>query len=298
VKEIKFYILIISIISLIASIGLANDKKTAVTSIPHQTSMQEYALGYYESDPTPYKIAYLTFDDGPTDWTAGILDILKKEKVPATFFVCGAWGDEKNLSHNRFRKYRDVLIRMVREGHIIGNHTLNHQNLAKLPPENIAKEIDDNQILFNQELKEYAQPMTLIRPPYGSPFIGPSSKDVREKVGKILRKKGLVMLWSKHFDSSDSMEWVRGEWYEEGPRVNIKDEEFKEKMHRIYVRLISRANGNGIVILFHDTHPTSMDILSKVIEKLKSEGYRFGTLEDYVKWRWHKSSSDLVAEQN
>ncbi|MBP1751127.1 MAG: polysaccharide deacetylase, partial [Deltaproteobacteria bacterium] len=172
-KEIKFYILIISIISLIASIGLANDKKTAVTSIPLQTSMQEYALGYYESDPTPYKIAYLTFDDGPTDWTAGILDILKKEKVPATFFVCGAWGDEKNLSHNRFRKYRDVLIRMVREGHIIGNHTLNHQNLAKLPPENIAKEIDDNQILFNQELKEYAQPMTLIRPPYGSPFIGP-----------------------------------------------------------------------------------------------------------------------------
>jgi hypothetical protein len=68
-------------------------------------------------------------------------------------------------------------------------------------------------------------------------------------------------------------------------------------MHRIYVRLISRANGNGIVVLFHDTHTTTMDILGKIIEKLKSEGYMFGTLEDYVNWRWHKSRAALVAEQ-
>jgi peptidoglycan/xylan/chitin deacetylase (PgdA/CDA1 family) len=285
-------------LTLSGSTGMADDKKHATKSVPRPTSMQDYATGYYESDPTPDKIAYLTFDDGPTDWTTGVLDILKKEKVHATFFVCGVWGKENDLINNRFKKYRDVLIRMVKEGHIIGNHTLNHPNLAKLPPEHIAKEIDQNQILLNQELKEYARPMTLIRPPYGSPFMGPSSKMVRQKVGKVLRKKGVVMLWSKHFDSSDSMEWVRGEWYEEGPRVNINDREFKAKMHRIYVRLISRANGKGIVVLFHDTHPTSMDILSKVIEKLKSEGYRFGTLEDYVTWRWHKSSAALVAEQN
>lgn len=297
VKYMRIFKACILIISLTAYTGHANNTKTTVLPEPHMKSMQDYATGYYESDPTPHKMAYLTFDDGPSDWTAGILDILKKENIPATFFVCGAGGDETDLSHNRFRRYRDVLSRMIREGHVIGNHTLNHQNLAKLTPDQITKEIDDNQILLNQELKDDAPLMTLIRPPYGSPFMGPSSLEVRQKVGMTLRKKGVVMLWSKHFDSSDSKEWVRGEWYEEGPRVNINDDEFKAKMHRIYVRLIARANGNGIVVLFHDTHPTTMDILAKVIDKLKTEGYSFGTLENYVKWRWHKSSAALVAEQ-
>ncbi|MFD2673534.1 polysaccharide deacetylase family protein [Marinicrinis sediminis] len=60
---------------------------------------------------------YLTFDDGPSKLTPLVLDILKEEQVPATFFVLGELAE-----------YRpELLERMVEEGHAIGNHTYNHK---------------------------------------------------------------------------------------------------------------------------------------------------------------------------
>ena len=255
-----------------------------------------FATGYYSDDPIPDKTAYLTFDDGPSDWTAEILDILKKEKIHATFFICGVWAPDETRKINAFEKYRPALVRMMDEGHVPGNHTIDHKNLAALSPARIAAQVDDNQKLFDAELGAHARHMTLIRPPFGSPYQYPASGAERRKVSAALARRGIVILWSRHFDSSDSKEWVRGEWYEKGPRINISDAEYRRKMQRIYVRLISRANGGGIVILFHDTHPTTRDILRYVIDKLKSEGYRFATMEEYVRWRWNKSSGELVRE--
>ncbi len=66
----------------------------------------------------------LTFDDGPDPrWTPAILDILKKENVPATFFIIGKNG----------QSYPDLLRRIVNEGHEIGNHTFTHPNLGEIP---------------------------------------------------------------------------------------------------------------------------------------------------------------------
>lgn len=61
----------------------------------------------------PYRIIYLTFDDGPGQYTAELLDILKKYNVHATFFVTGAGSDE-------------LLKREYEEGHAIGLHTFSH----------------------------------------------------------------------------------------------------------------------------------------------------------------------------
>lgn len=75
------------------------------------------ALPYLE----PYEeksTVYLTFDDGPDDKiTPQILDILRAEKVKATFYVCG----------NMVDAYPEVLKRIFNEGHAIGNHTYNHR---------------------------------------------------------------------------------------------------------------------------------------------------------------------------
>src|SRR6202023_1500526 len=69
------------------------------------------------------KIA-ITFDDGPDPrWTPRILDILKQENVPATFFVIGKNG----------QAYPDLVRRMVAEGHEVGNHTFPHPNLGEIP---------------------------------------------------------------------------------------------------------------------------------------------------------------------
>lgn len=63
-----------------------------------------------------YRTAYLTFDDGPSYLTPQILDILKKYNAKATFFVVNATEDN-----------REVLNRMIAEGHTIGLHSATHQ---------------------------------------------------------------------------------------------------------------------------------------------------------------------------
>ena len=67
---------------------------------------------------TTEKIAYLTFDDGISDATNDILDILKKYNVKATFFV--------NFAYKKISGYQDIYKRIIDEGHTLGNHTSTH----------------------------------------------------------------------------------------------------------------------------------------------------------------------------
>ncbi|CAM3629287.1 polysaccharide deacetylase family protein [Marinicrinis lubricantis] len=60
---------------------------------------------------------YLTFDDGPSKLTPNVLDILKQEQVPATFFVLGKLAEQSP----------DVIQRIADEGHALGNHTYDHE---------------------------------------------------------------------------------------------------------------------------------------------------------------------------
>jgi hypothetical protein len=60
----------------------------------------------------------LTFDDGPTEFTPKFLDLLKENKVKATFFCIG----------KQIEKYPETFQRIIAEGHTIGNHTLSHSN--------------------------------------------------------------------------------------------------------------------------------------------------------------------------
>ncbi len=78
------------------------------------------------------KEAALTFDDGPDDeWTPKVLDVLAGFHIKATFFVVG----------RRSERNPDVLQRMVREGHVIGNHSWDHPNLVKLTTLEIRSQI-------------------------------------------------------------------------------------------------------------------------------------------------------------
>ena len=73
---------------------------------------------------------YLTFDCGYENGnTPLILDVLKKHDVPALFFVTGHFMEE----------HPELVKRMVDEGHIIGNHTWHHPDLAKVTKEKLMK---------------------------------------------------------------------------------------------------------------------------------------------------------------
>ena len=86
---------------------------------------------FYKGSPDP-KILYVTFDNGyENGYTGKILDILKKEKVPATCFVTGHY----------LKSAPELTKRMVAEGHIIGNHSWSHPDLTQVSDEQIKKEL-------------------------------------------------------------------------------------------------------------------------------------------------------------
>ncbi|MER5950257.1 polysaccharide deacetylase family protein [Streptomyces sp. NPDC001904] len=138
-------------------------------------------------DCSKAKCVALTFDGGPSAPTPKLLDVLKKEKVHATFFLQGKGHTEK---------YPQTIRRMAAEGHEIGNHTWSHKDLTKLDEKQIRAEIEPVQ---DDIEKATGKAPRLMRPPHGT---------TNDDVSKILKKFGLSqILWSvtaKDFATTDT----------------------------------------------------------------------------------------------
>lgn len=97
----------------------------------------------------------LTFDDVPDPrFTPKVLDILKKKRVHATFFVVGT----------RTKKHPDLVRRIHREGHIIGNHSYSHPDFSRLPLAKMQEQIRRTEGLLQ---KVVGFKPRIVRPPYG-----------------------------------------------------------------------------------------------------------------------------------
>lgn len=119
--------------------------------------------------------AALTFDDGPSPDTARVLDVLKRENVKATFFLCGANAE----------RYPELVRRIRDEGHVIGNHTYSHPWLYLKSEAVIAAEIDRTQDVLE---RVSGRRPTLFRPPFGVRWFG---------LWPLLRERGLTMvMWN------------------------------------------------------------------------------------------------------
>jgi peptidoglycan/xylan/chitin deacetylase (PgdA/CDA1 family) len=120
----------------------------------------------------------LTFDDGPASpFTEQILDILLDHRVSATFFVCGA----------NVKRHPEILLRIHREGHTVGNHTYSHPYLYFLSRKQISEEIDRAQNVIQAAIGQSA---ALFRPPYGARWFG---------LYEVLRQRGIPLIqWSNN----------------------------------------------------------------------------------------------------
>ena len=117
----------------------------------------------FNSLPEPYRVARygsssnevaITFDDGPDpEWTPKILDVLRREHTPATFFLIGIQAD----------KFSDVTSRIYREGHEIGNHTFTHPDISNISHRYMSLELNLTERFFASRLGIRA---ILFRPPY------------------------------------------------------------------------------------------------------------------------------------
>ena len=186
-------------------------------------------------------VIYLTFDAGyENGCTEKILDVLKEQQVPAAFFLVG----------NYLEKNADLVRRMVKEGHTVGNHTMHHYDMSKLSDKAaFSKELQDLESLYReitgQKLPKY------YRPPQGI------YSEENLKMAKELGYK--TVFWSLAY-----VDW------------NNNDQPAKEEA---FQKLLPRTHP-GAVVLLHSTSRTNADILEELIGKWKEEGYQFGTMEE------------------
>ncbi|WP_442817202.1 polysaccharide deacetylase family protein [Streptomyces sp. NBC_01334] len=133
------------------------------------------------------KCIALTFDAGPSENSARLLDILKEKQVPATFFLLG----ERHIE-----KYPELVTRMAAEGHEVASHTWDHKILTRIAPGEIREELQRP----NDEIERLTgRRPTLMRPPQGR---------TDETVHEICRELGLAeVLWTvtaKDYTTTDS----------------------------------------------------------------------------------------------
>src|SRR4030095_5277463 len=122
----------------------------------------------------------LTFYDGPDPrWTPAILDILKRENVPATFFIIGKNG----------QAYPDLVRRVVDEGHEIGNHSFTHPNLGEIPLSLTELELNATQRLIESEV---GRSTVLFRPPFFRDAEGHKTLDVEPAI--VAQQLGYIMV--------------------------------------------------------------------------------------------------------
>jgi peptidoglycan/xylan/chitin deacetylase (PgdA/CDA1 family) len=210
----------------------------------------------------------LTFDDGPIPGvTDKVLDVLKEYNIKATFFVVG-----KNV-----KAHPELMERIVEEGHVVGNHSMNHLPLKNLDPATW-KDIIKNEILDAHTLimpylgnnkhfyfrapdgvwaDKYAE--FLNEDTTGKQYIGPILWDIGGEIefkdGKYLQAADWAC-WSRKISVDDCMS---GYLYEAGRR-------------------------KGGVILMHDLRRQSVELLTKLIPELEDRGFTFSNLND-VNWK-------------
>ncbi|MBE6542137.1 MAG: hypothetical protein E7672_06790 [Ruminococcaceae bacterium] len=196
------------------------------------TTLKKYG-GIYRGDETR-KVMYLTFDCGyEHGTTAQILDTLKEKNVPAIFFVTGHY----------VRENKDLLDRMLAEGHLIGNHTVNHKKMTQVSAETFIDEIKNLEALFQEQCPD-APDMHYFRPPSGT------SNEWLLAMCDKMGYRSVMWSWTyKDFDTNNQ------------PPVAEALENAKKGLH------------NGAVYLLHAESQTNADMLGDLIDWIRAQGY-------------------------
>jgi peptidoglycan/xylan/chitin deacetylase (PgdA/CDA1 family) len=220
---------------LVVLVGTADAKGTAVPKVPKPPPL---AWSSPAAGPTltgdPELI--FTFDDGPDPKrTPFVLDTLAAHHIHAIFFMVGARLENPEA--------QAIVDRILREGHIIANHTMTHQDLCHLKDDQRANdEIDKGRAIIETQAK---MQMVWFRAPYG----------VRcELLDNMLAARGITHF---HWDL-DPKEWKHNN--------SKKTIDFLEKN-------LAKITGRN-VLLMHDIKKATVDALPIVLDWLEQENAR------------------------
>ncbi|GAA4571105.1 polysaccharide deacetylase family protein [Planotetraspora kaengkrachanensis] len=183
------------------------------------------------------KCVALTFDDGPGDQTGHVLDVLAAHHARATFFMLGEMVTDNT---------RDIVRRMVSEGHELGNHSWGHPSLVGLSEAALRRELERTQDVVQQAT---GVRMRVMRPPYGS---------TNHEVEAMAKQQGLAqIMWDL-----DTLDW--------------RDRN---------AGLVAKRSGEakpGDIVLMHDIHPTTVEALPRLLDELDRKKFTYVTVPELL----------------
>lgn len=188
------------------------------------------------------KCVYLTFDEGyEAGYTPRILQVLKENDVKATFFLTAHFVNTQE----------NLVKEMISDGHIIGNHTVNHKSMPDLTDEKVKQEVME---LHTAVYQKFGYEMKYIRPPKG---------EFSERTINITNSLGYqTVMWS----------FAYNDWNE-----NKQDrEEYAKK------KILDNVHP-GSVLLLHGNSKDNTNVLDLVIKEIKNMGYEFKSLDEFKK---------------
>jgi len=201
----------------------------------------------------------LTFDDGPDEaYTPRILDILKKENVPAAFFVVGSMAE----------KAIPLVKREFDEGYEIGNHTYFHPDISTISIPRVKLELNATRKLIESIT---GRTTILFRPPF-------NADDEPHTLAEVIpvaesRKQNYINV---------------------GEAIDPKDWQPGVTADSIFARTVRLAKEGGSMVLLHDaggdTREETVKALPRIIHYFKAHGYKFTTIADIL----DKTRDDLM----
>lgn len=174
----------------------------------------------------------ITFDDGPSSrYTGRLLDGLKERNVKASFFLIGENAEENP----------ELVERIYKEGHLIGNHTYSHVQMTHLSEEAAVREIEKTDQVISAITGEH---VAYMRPPFGA---WQRELEIKMEV--------LPVLWSV-----DPLDWTT------------------ENVDEIVSKVVTEVE-EGDIILLHDCYASSVEAALRIVDILQKEGYEFVTVD-------------------
>lgn len=211
---------------------------------PPVADVSQEALTPYDAryiGNTEENTIYLTFDCGyEAGYTETILDVLAAHDAPAAFFVVG----------NFIESEPELVCRMAKEGHIVGNHTWSHPNMSQISDksafaEQLQKVADAYKACTGEEMPHY------YRPPQG--VYSQENLNMAQELGYN------TVFWSLAY-----VDWKQDDQPTQGDALT----KLTERIH------------NGAVVLLHNTSSTNCQVLDQVLTCWEEMGYEFGTLDE------------------
>lgn len=220
--------------------GPASGGKAHHTVVEFQKNFDKYGALTLD-EKSSEKVLYLTFDCGweYENLTSKVLDVLKEKGVPAAFFC--------TLDH--IKKQPELIVRMIKEGHIVGNHSTTHPSFASISRTKMKNEIEQTENYLRENFG------------YCAKFFRFPAGEYNESALDLVASLGYTsVFWSVAYN----------DW-------NVKQVKGKDYA----VKTVGERLHPGAVILLHSVSKDNAAALGEIIDNARSEGYVFKALTDY-----------------